>query len=53
MLTETGEKRVGEARSTLERMAADLFRDRWAGSEIVTLADLLGRITTGQPGDLA
>jgi DNA-binding MarR family transcriptional regulator len=53
VLTETGEKRVGEARSTLERMAADLFRDRWAGSEIVTLADLLGRITTGQPGDLA
>ena len=53
VLTETGQKRVGEARATLERMAADLFRDRWTRPEIATLADLLGRLTVGQPGDLA
>jgi hypothetical protein len=34
-------------------MAADLFRDRWTTTEIATLADLLGRLTAGQPGDLA
>ena len=33
--------------------AADLFRDRWTKAEIATLADLLGRLTAGQPGDLA
>ena len=33
--------------------AADLFRDRWTTTEIATLADLLGRLTAGQPGDLS
>lgn len=53
VLTEAGQRLVGEARATLERMAADLFRDRWAKAEIATLADLLGRLTAGQPGDLS
>lgn len=53
VLTEAGQRLVGEARATLERMAADLFRDRWTKAEIATLADLLGRLTAGQPGDLA
>jgi DNA-binding MarR family transcriptional regulator len=53
VLTEAGQRLVGDARATLERMAADLFRDRWAKSEISTLGDLLGRLTAGQPGDLS
>jgi DNA-binding MarR family transcriptional regulator len=53
VLTEAGQRLVGEARTTLERMAADLFRDRWTKSEISTLANLLGRLTAGQPGDLS
>lgn len=53
VLTEAGQRLVGEARATLECMAADLFRDRWAKAEIATLADLLGRLTAGQPGDLS
>jgi len=53
VLTEPGQRLVGDARTTLERMAADLFRDRWTTSEIATLADLLGRLTAGQPGDLS
>jgi len=53
VLTEAGERLVGEARATLERLAADLFRDRWTKAEIATLADLLGRLTAGQPGNLA
>ena len=52
VLTEAGQRLVGDARATLERMAADLFRDRWTTAEIATLADLLGRLTAGQPGDL-
>ena len=53
VLTEAGQRLVGEARATLERMAADLFRDRWTQSEIATLSDLVGRLTAGQPGDLS
>jgi hypothetical protein len=34
-------------------MAADVFRDRWTNPEIASLADLLGRLTAGQPGELA
>jgi len=52
VLTEAGRQLAANARSTLERMAADTFRDRWTEAEISTLADLLGRLTAGQPGDL-
>ncbi len=53
VLTGTGRQRVDEARATLERMAADVFRDRWTKPEIASLAQLLGRLTAGQPGALA
>jgi len=53
VLTPSGQKLVANARATLERMAGDLFKDRWTRQEIVTLAELLGRLTAGLPGDLA
>ena len=52
VLTEAGQELVANARATLEVMAADVFRDRWTKAEIAVLADLLGRLTAGQPGDL-
>ena len=53
VLTEPGARLVAEARTTLERMAADTFRDRWSKTDIATLAELLGRLTASQPGDLS
>lgn len=52
VLTKAGQELVTNARATLEGMATDVFRDRWTKSEIAALADLLGRLTAGQPGDL-
>ena len=52
VLTEPGQELVANARASLEVMAADVFRDRWTKPEIASLADLLGRLTAGQPGDL-
>ncbi len=52
VLTEAGQELVANARATLEVMAADVFRDRWTKADIATLAELLGRLTAGQPGDL-
>lgn len=52
VLTGAGLELVANARATLEVMAADIFRDRWTKPEIAALADLLGRLTAGQPGDL-
>src|SRR3954470_7615873 len=51
VLTNAGQKLVTNARSTLERMAGELFRDRWSKQEVATLAELLGRLTAGLPGD--
>jgi DNA-binding MarR family transcriptional regulator len=53
VLTPAGQRLVTDARATLERMAGDLFKDRWGTQEIATLAELLGRLTAGLPGDLA
>jgi DNA-binding MarR family transcriptional regulator len=53
VLTAAGQRLVTDARATLERMAANLFKDRWSKDEVATLAELLGRLTAGQPGDLA
>lgn len=53
VLTDAGQKLVLTARATLERMSAEVFRDRWTKPEITSLADLLGRIIAGQPGNLA
>ena len=52
VLTEAGQELVANARASLETMAADVFRDRWSRADIATLAELLGRLTAGQPGDL-
>jgi len=52
VLTKTGKKRVSEARTTLTRQAASVFRDRWNSKEIDQLSDLLGRLVAGTPGDL-
>ena len=53
VLTKAGRQAVADTQATLERMAADLFRDRWTAAEISSLAGLLGRLTAGQPGELA
>jgi DNA-binding MarR family transcriptional regulator len=53
VLTAAGRKAVTNARATLEQIAAGVFRDRWTAAEIGTLTALLGRLTSGQPGDLA
>ena len=53
VLTPAGQRLVKDARATLERLSDGLFRDRWSKQEIATLADLLGRLTTGLPGELA
>lgn len=47
VLTEAGQRLLTEARATLERLAADTFRDRWTAAEIATLAGLTGRLTDG------
>ena len=52
VLTKAGQELVANARATLEGMAAGVFHDRWTKAEIATLAELLGRLTAGQPGDL-
>lgn len=53
VLTKAGQRSVAEAQATLERLSDDVFRDRWTEAEIASLADLLGRLTAGQPGDLS
>ena len=52
VLTEAGATRVAEARATLEKQAAYVFRDRWRSKEIEQLSQLLGRLVAGTPGDL-
>ncbi len=53
MLTAAGQEAIADARASLEQMAASVFRAPWTEAEIATLATLLGRLTAGQPGDLA
>jgi len=53
VLTSAGQRLTREARATFERLAEGLFRDRWGKTEIATLAELLGRLTAGLPGELA
>ncbi|NVN87584.1 MAG: MarR family transcriptional regulator [Rhodopseudomonas sp.] len=52
-LTKTGRTRVAETEITLQRMAEEIFRDRWSDKDIATLAGLLGRFTATLPGDIA
>ena len=44
VLTKAGRRAVADAEATFERLAADIFRDRWKGAEIETLGALLGRL---------
>ena len=44
VLTKAGRRAVTDAEATFERLAAEIFRDRWKGAEIETLASLLGRL---------
>jgi DNA-binding MarR family transcriptional regulator len=53
VLTAAGRKAVANARETLQRLAGEVFKDRWNEAEIQSLAGLLGRLTAGLPGDLA
>jgi len=53
VLTEPGHALVTNARATLERLSTEVFRDRWTKPEIASLAELLSRMTAGQPGDLS
>ena len=44
VLTKAGQRAVADAQATFERLSAEIFRDRWKGAEIETLATLLGRL---------
>jgi DNA-binding MarR family transcriptional regulator len=51
-LTEAGEKKLRSARATHLRGVDDLFLDRYSGSELATLAELLSRLpVTGVADD--
>ena len=52
VLTDAGRERTGEALATLERMAREVFRDRWTDDEVKTLSALLGRLSSALPGDI-
>ena len=51
VLTDAGRERTGEAMATRERLAAEVFRDRWTDEEVKTLSALLGRLSSALPGD--
>ena len=44
VLTKAGRRAVTDAQASFERLAADVFRDRWTAAEGNTLATLLGRL---------
>jgi DNA-binding MarR family transcriptional regulator len=52
VLTETGLAVVKDARATFERLATEVFRDRWSDQDIVGLGELLGRLNSNQIGIL-
>jgi len=52
VLTRAGQELVGEARTSLQFFSVDVFSDRWSKKEIETIAELLGRLTSGLPGKL-
>lgn len=53
VLSESGKTLIRETCATLEQKCLDMFKDRWSKSEITQLSQLLGRLTSGQPGDLS
>jgi DNA-binding MarR family transcriptional regulator len=52
VLTDAGRQLVVDARTTLGRLADEVFLDRWTEQEVASLASLLGRLTAGQSGEL-
>jgi len=52
VLTKAGIKKVKQSHATLSKQASYVFRDRWQPSEVRQLSELLGRLSTGAPGDL-
>jgi DNA-binding MarR family transcriptional regulator len=52
LLTSDGVRVASEVRVTIERRSVDVFRDRWTEEERQTLADLLARMTSNEPGEL-
>ena len=52
VLSEAGQTKIAEVRTTLSRQASDLFSDRWSVAEIQNLSDLAGRLVAGAPGHL-
>lgn len=52
-LTDAAKAIVQDVRATVERRAADLFRDRWSAEEIATLTHLLDRLGAQTPSDLS
>jgi DNA-binding MarR family transcriptional regulator len=51
-ISKTGLSRIADVRTTLERKSAEFFRDRWTADEIETLSTLMGRLTSGEIGDI-
>ncbi len=52
VLTDTGQTRVQEARTTFAKQAGYVFRDRWTPKEQDQLAALLHRFVADSPGSL-
>lgn len=52
-LTKSGKTLVANAEKTFRRIASDIFRDRWSEKDIATLGELLGRMTSSLPGEIA
>lgn len=52
ILTPAGAQLAAEARATLERRSAELFRENWSEHEVSSLSAALGRLVAGQPGGL-
>ncbi|MDO9460909.1 MAG: MarR family transcriptional regulator [Alphaproteobacteria bacterium] len=53
VLTDAGKEAVTNTRATLQRLSSEVFRDRWTKEDISQLAELLGRLTAGHPGDIS
>lgn len=51
-LTPTGQRLVAEATASFDRLAAEVFADRWSEEDLATFSALLGRLSLHLPGHL-
>lgn len=51
-ISDAGLELIANVRATFERRSAAFFRDRWTTDEIETLSKLIGRLTSGESGNL-